>query len=142
MSWNQQESRREQRLRLSTATPMRRFASYNEQVYTSSASKRLENVHQGGRQRWSTPINLTLIVTLNLVVCSVCCGEAKTGTEKNELDSAKRGVLRYDETITGVSFPGLPCQNTLASSDWSGNRTFDDNTCEQQKIIGETDSTA
>ena len=98
-----------------------------------TASKRLENVHQGGRQRWSTPINLTLIVTLNLVVCSVCCGEAKTGTEKNELDSAKRGVLRYDETITGVSFPGLPCQNTLASSDWSGNRTFDDNTCEQQR---------
>jgi hypothetical protein len=37
------------------------------------------------------------VVTLNLVVCSVCCGEAeKLGLKTNGLDSASRGRLEFD----------------------------------------------
>ena len=39
------------------------------------------------------------VVTLNLVVCSVCCGEAdKLGLRTNELDSATRGLLEFDRS--------------------------------------------
>jgi hypothetical protein len=39
------------------------------------------------------------VVTLNLVVCTVCCREAaKLGLKTNELDSATRGHLEFDRS--------------------------------------------
>ena len=39
------------------------------------------------------------VVTLNLVVCSICCGEAKKLRLKtNELDSTTRGLLEFDRS--------------------------------------------
>jgi hypothetical protein len=37
------------------------------------------------------------VVTLNMVVCSVCCREAeKLGLKTNELNSATRGLFEFD----------------------------------------------
>lgn len=39
------------------------------------------------------------VVTLNLLVCSVCCGEAKKlGLKTNELDFVTRGLLEFDRS--------------------------------------------
>lgn len=39
------------------------------------------------------------VMTLSLVVCSVCCREAaKLGLKTNELDSAIRGFLEFDRS--------------------------------------------
>ena len=39
------------------------------------------------------------VVTLNMVVCSVCFREAKKlGLKTNELDSATRGLLEFDRS--------------------------------------------
>ena len=39
------------------------------------------------------------VITLNLVVCSVCCREAeKLGLKTSELDSATRGLLEFDRS--------------------------------------------